>query len=423
MRTASRQPGGIGWIVKVRRVDLEAEQIWYDRPDGASGWFWHLATADVDRGQVLFLPADVRREPPQRLPDSDWPNIGSEVGTVLRISDDGSAAAIEIDGKLRAFPQRDESPFADGQTVVITDTGEPGEVLSEEPIDRFGLNLDRLSPDQESDHMDPKNLMVEPESIDIELSDFGGSRVLVERAFELATLALDPDRRLEAIGVNPIKGILFSGPSGTGKTHLARALSRSVKARFYLVDGPEIINKYVGESERRLRDLFDHAEKNAPSILFFDELDSIVSIRGQDAPEYASRFVGQFLTALDGFEASKQVLVIAATNLPGQLDSALLRPGRLSFKIEFSGHPNAKDRDAILRASARDVNGKDQADWNALVEATEGWSAAEIAMIWTEAGILAVLDDRPSLCAEDIEAGLVRAARNREVSHRQIGRP
>jgi transitional endoplasmic reticulum ATPase len=412
--------GGFGSIVKVRRVDIETQQIWYDRPDGGAGWFWHPATADVDRGQVLFLPADVRREPPQLLPDADWPNTGSEIGTVLRISDDGSAAAIEIDGKLRAFPQRDESPFADGQTVVITDTGEPGEVLSKEPIDRLGL--DRLGLDREPDRMDPKNLWVEPDSIDIELSDFGGSRVLVERAFELATLALDPRGRLEAIGVNPIKGILFSGPSGTGKTHLARALSRSVHARFYLIDGPEIINKYVGESERRLRDLFDHAEKNAPSILFFDELDSIVSSRGPDAPEYASSFVGQFLTALDGFEASKQVLVIAATNLPGQLDSALLRPGRLSFKLEFNGHPNADDRAAILRASARDVKGKDQADWTALVEATEGWSAAELAMIWTEAGILAVLDDRPSLCAEDIEAGLVRAARNREVSHRQIGR-
>jgi transitional endoplasmic reticulum ATPase len=195
-----------------------------------------------------------------------------------------------------------------------------------------------------------------------------------------------------------------------------------VHARFYLVDGPEIINKWVGESEQRLRDLFRHAEKNAPAILFFDELDSIVSSRGPDAPEYATRFVGQFLTALDGFEASGQVLVVAATNLPSQLDSALLRPGRLGFKLEFSGHPTSDDRLAILRASARKIHGNDNADWPGLVEATDGWTAAELAMIWTEAGILAVLDGRTSLCSEDIAAGLARAARNREVSRRQAQR-
>lgn len=406
--------GGSGWIVKVRRVDAEAEQVWYDRPDGGAGWVWHPEVVDVDPGQVLFLPSDLRTGPPLRLPDTDWPNTGAEIGTVRQISDDDSSAIIEIDGKVRAYPQRASSPFVEGQNVVISDKGEPGAVLSSEPIDRLGIH-------RNSDRLDPEKLKIEPDSIDVELSHFGGSRVLVERALELATLALDPDRRLQEIGVNPIKGILFSGPSGTGKTHLARALSRSVNARFYLIDGPELINKYVGESERGLRDLFDHAEKNSPSILFFDELDSIVSSRGPDAPEYASRFVGQFLTALDGFEASKQVLVIAATNLPGQLDSALLRPGRLSFKLEFNGHPSHDDRAAILRASARNIKGEDQADWAALVDATEGWSAAEIAMIWTEAGIFAVLDDRPSLCKEDIEAGFARAARNREVSHRQTG--
>lgn len=255
--------------------------------------------------------------------------------------------------------------------------------------------------------------------IDVSLDDFGGSRTLVERATELAKVALDPDQPLEKMGVNPVKGILFSGPSGTGKTHLARALSRFANARFYLVDGPEIINKWVGESEQRLRDLFDHAKEHAPAILFFDELDSIVSSRGPDAPEYATRFVGQFLTALDGFEATGQVLVVAATNLPGQLDSALLRPGRLSFKLEFSGNPTSEDRLAILRASARKVRGQESADWPSLVDATGGWSAAELAMIWTEAGVFAVLDERTSLCREDIEAGLVRAARNREVSRRQ----
>lgn len=401
-----------GWIVRVRRIDPDSERVWYDRRDGGAGWYRHPAAMDVAPGQVLFLPRDLEGETPELLTEDHWPNDGADVGTVRRVSEDGSTVVLEIDGKLRAFTQRAAAPFAEGQTVVMDADGVPGQLVSDTPVDRLGLH-------RESEGLDPAKLMVEPESIDVDLADFGGSRTLVERATELAKVALDADQRLERLGVNPIKGILFSGPSGTGKTHLARALSRAVHARFYLVDGPEIINKWVGESEQRLRDLFSHAEKHAPAILFFDELDSIVSSRGPNAPEYASRFVGQFLTALDGFEASKQVLVVAATNLPGQLDSALLRPGRLSFKLEFSGHPTREDRLAILHASARKVNGKDNTDWSTLVDATEGWTAAELAMIWTEAGVFAVLDDRLSLCSEDIEAGLVRAARNREVSRRQ----
>ena len=229
-------------------------------------------------------------------------------------------------------------------------------------------------------------------------------------------------QRLQRIGVNPVKGILFSGPSGTGKTHLARVLSKEIGTRFYVVDGPEIINKWVGESEQRLRSLFRHAEEHAPAIIFFDELDSIVASRGDDAPEYTSRFVGQFLTALDGFDARKGVLVIASTNLPGALDTALLRPGRLTYKLEFEGNPSPEDRLKILQASARGVQGADCADWQLLVETTDRWSAAELAMIWTEAGVLAVLDERDELCAEDVTAGLVRAARNREISRRQEGR-
>jgi len=400
-----------GFIVRVRRVDADSEQVWYDRIDGDAGWFRHPGTALPVPGQILFVPVTAGAEV-RILPDEDWPNTGSEVGTVRRLSEGGDVAVLEVDAKLRAFPQRTEEPFAEGQTILMNDDGSPGPLLSAKAIDRLGLS-------RESGSIDPADLMVEPDSIDVDLTDFGGSRAVVERATELAKVALDPDRRLEKLGVNPVKGILFSGPSGTGKTHLARALSRSVDARFYLVDGPEIINKWVGESEQRLRALFDHAKAHAPSILFFDELDSIVTSRGPDAPEYAVRFVGQFLTILDGFEATGQVLVVAATNLPGQLDSALLRPGRLSFKLEFSASPTPEERLAILQASARKVTGKENADWPALVAATEGWSAAELAMIWTEAGVLAVLDDREYLCAEDIDAGAKRAARNREISRRQ----
>ncbi len=363
----------------------------------------------MEAGQILYIPDQVNDDDPVRvLSEEDWLIRGGDVATVSLISEDGSTAVLELNGRHQTFAQREPEPFVKGQTIAVDSDGRPGLVLSSKPIDRFG---------RAEDDLDPASFIHTPG--DVTLDDFGGSSVLVERALELARVALDPGQRLREIGVNPVKGILFSGPSGTGKTHLARVLSKELGTRFYLIDGPEIVNKWVGESEQRLRALFQHAEEHAPAIIFFDEIDSIVTSRGDDASEHSGRLVGQFLTALDGFKASQGVLVIASTNLPGALDTALLRPGRLTFKLEFDGSPSPEDRLKILRASARKVRGSEHADWDVLVKATEGWSAAELAMIWTEAGILAVVDKRDELCTEDITAGLVRAARNRDVSRRQ----
>lgn len=401
-----------GSILRVRRVDEEAGQVWFDRRDGASGWFRRSLVDNVEAGQILYVPDDAGDGNPVRLlSQEEWLIRGGDVATVSLISEDGSTAVLELNGRHQTFAQREPKPFVKGQTIAVDVGGQPGSVLSSKPIDRFGVAEDDL---------DPASFVIDPG--DVRLEDFGGSCALVERALELARVALDHAQGLERIGVNPVQGVLFSGPSGTGKTHLARVLSKELNTRFYLVDGPEIINKWVGESEQRLRSLFRDAEEHAPAIIFFDELDSIVASRADDAPEYSRRFVGQFLTALDGFKASQGVLVIASTNLPGALDTALLRPGRLTFKLEFDGHPSPEDRRKILRASARRVHGAEHADWRLLVENTDGWSAAELAMVWTEAGVLAVVDERDELCVEDIDAGLVRAARNRDVSRRQEGR-
>lgn len=402
-----------GQIVRVRGVDLDRKRVYVDRlPDG-EGHLWHPDLAEAEKGQVYYLPDDLTYEDIEELPAEYWPKQTNDVATVLEISDDGTSVILEINGRLKVVPQRAGTPFESGQSVSISE-GEPGPVLTTKPIDRHGIHRDTSG-------LDPSIMLVEPADIDVKLSDFGGSPDLVRHALDLVRVALDPKQLLDRIGVNPVKGILFSGPSGTGKTHLARALSREANATFYLIDGPEIINKWVGESEQRLRDLFEHAAANAPAMLFFDELDSIVSRRGADAPDYVTRFVGQFLTILDGFDPAKGVLVVAATNLPGALDTALLRPGRLSYKVEFNGHPDADDRLSILRASSRDVRGAENADLATLVHETEGWTAAEMAMIWTDAGVLAALDGRDKLNAIDIREGHARAKRNRDTTRRQEG--
>nr|WP_251364296.1 MULTISPECIES: AAA family ATPase [unclassified Leucobacter] len=215
------------------------------------------------------------------------------------------------------------------------------------------------------------------------------------------------------MGVNPIKGILFSGPSGTGKTFLARGLAAKLDASFYNVGGPVIVDKFVGQTERRLREIFEHAQANGPAILFFDEIDSLYTQRGEQNHEATNRLVGQFLSLLDGFVAYDRVLIIATTNLPGALDDALLRPGRLGHKLVFS-LPSEEDRVQILSASSRKVLFRERPDLSALAQPTQGWTAADLAAIWTEAGLAATLDHRKSIAWEDILIGVEAVDRDRK---------
>ncbi|MBC3762602.1 ATP-binding protein [Quadrisphaera oryzae] len=401
-----------GALVKLFHIETEGSRIYFNRRDGGTGWFKHPQVTDAAPGDTYYLPDDIAGEVPVKLPSEYWPESTPDVGTVNSLSSSGDVAVIEVSGRHLAYPQRESSPYRVGQTLMMKLNGQPGAVLSDKPIDRLGLHRD--------EDFDPAALRTDPQSIEVDLDDFGGSPSLVRRASQLVRVALDPQGRLQAIGANPVKGILFSGPSGTGKTHLARALSRHTNASFYLIDGPEMVNKWVGESEKRLRALFEDAQKQAPSLLFFDELDSLVTSRGSDASEHSTRLIGQLLTALDGFRAGRQVLVIAATNLPGSLDSALLRPGRLGFKIQFDGQLSPSDRLDILRVSSRKVQGAHNCDLARLVLATEGWSPAEIASIWTESAILASLDERSQLSRSDIDYGLKLATHNRAISLKQV---
>ncbi len=251
--------------------------------------------------------------------------------------------------------------------------------------------------------------MVRPAG-ELTLQDFGGSPDVVNRAVNLVRVALDPANRLKEIGANPIKGMLFTGPPGTGKTHLAKVLAALAGATFYNIAGPAIVDQWVGQSERALRSIFDHARSNAPAILFFDEIDSLFTQRGSSTNESTNRLVGQLLSLLDGFSAFEQVMVIATTNLPESLDNALLRPGRLSHKIQFT-LPDAADRAAICEASSRHIKFSEPIDPHALAEATPGWTSSDIAAIWTEAAILAALDGRVTLCLEDVHEGIQRVQR------------
>ena len=182
--------------------------------------------------------------------------------------------------------------------------------------------------------------------------DLGGLDSEIKKIREMVELPLRHPELFEKAGIEAPKGVLLYGPPGTGKTLLARAVAGETSAHFLHVSGPEIMGKYHGESEERIRGMFEEASKNAPSIIFIDEIDSIAPKRDDTHGEVEKRVVSQLLTMMDGLKARGKVVVIAATNRPDSIDPALRRPGRFDREMEI-GIPDIKGRRDILRIHTR----------------------------------------------------------------------
>ncbi|PIU55197.1 MAG: AAA family ATPase, partial [Chloroflexi bacterium CG07_land_8_20_14_0_80_51_10] len=188
----------------------------------------------------------------------------------------------------------------------------------------------------------------------------------------------------------PPKGILLSGPPGTGKTLVAKALANEGEVNFISVKGPELMSKYIGESERGVREVFRKAKQASPCILFFDEFDSLVPERGLGRDSQATeRVISQFLTELDGLEELKGVLVLAATNRKDLIDSAILRPGRFDFVMEFP-LPDEKARLEIFRVHIQGKPLASDLDMQSLAQETEGLAGSDIEAICREASLIAI---------------------------------
>ncbi|TDA25104.1 MAG: AAA family ATPase [Archaeoglobi archaeon] len=238
--------------------------------------------------------------------------------------------------------------------------------------------------------------------------DIGGLKRELRLVREMIELPLKHPELFQRLGIEPPKGVLLHGPPGTGKTLIAKAVANEVDAHFISISGPEIMSKYYGESEQRLREIFEEAKQNAPSIIFIDEIDSIAPKREEVTGEVERRVVAQLLALMDGLESRGQVIVIAATNRPDAIDPALRRPGRFDREIEI-GVPDRDGRKEILEIHTRKMPLAEDVNLDELADATNGFVGADLEALCKEAAmhalrrVLPEVDIEKEIPAEIIE--------------------
>ena len=273
-------------------------------------------------------------------------------------------------------------------------------------LDFTTLTIMRILPHE----IDPRvyNMMMEDPG-KVPYSSVGGLSDQIRDLRETIELPITNPELFKRIGIKPPKGVLLYGPPGTGKTLLARAIACNIEATFLKIVASSIVDKYIGESARVVREMFAYAREHEPSIIFIDEIDTIGGKRTDDASSSdreIHRTLMEMLNQIDGFDELGKVKVIMATNRPDVLDPALLRPGRLDRKIEIP-LPNESGRIDILKIHSKPMTKKGEIDYESLAKITDEFNGADLRNVCTEAGMFAIRDQREYTVQEDF----MRAAR------------
>jgi len=253
-------------------------------------------------------------------------------------------------------------------------------------------------------HLDTKIILsdkshkeiTEMETSRVTYEDIGGLEVEIQKIREMIELPIRHPELFKRIGIDPPKGVLLHGPPGTGKTLLARAVAYETDAHFLTISGPEIMSKFYGQSEENLRNVFEDARENAPSIIFIDELDSIAPKRGEVSGEVERRVVAQLLSLMDGLEGRGEIIVIGATNRVNDIDPALRRPGRFDREMEI-GVPDTDGRYEILLIHTRGMPLHGDVELRSMAEKTHGFVGADVESLAKEAAMLAIREILPKI--------------------------
>ena len=395
----------VGDAVTVAPVDVaDADRVVIEAPSS-------LAAADVSQDVVeRALARDLRDRPVTRGEAVHVERLGglrfvvgqtNPTGTV-RVTDDTTVALAE--GALRDASDESSDASADEATAGNTTTGDA-------TAGRTPIGNTTTGDATDAEKSDPTPPATHTAGATYE--DIGGLDEELELVRETIELPLSEPEVFTRLGIDPPKGVLLHGPPGTGKTLIARAVANEVDAEFFTIDGPAIMSKYKGESEERLREVFERAEAAAPAIVFFDEIDSIAAER-DDGGDVETRVVGQLLSLMDGLDARGDVLVIGATNRVDALDPALRRGGRFDREVEI-GVPGEAGRRQIFDVHTRRMPLGDDVDLDRLAARTHGFVGADIESLAQEAAMTALrrarTDDDESPASVTVRAGDFEAAR------------
>ncbi len=253
-----------------------------------------------------------------------------------------------------------------------------------------------------------ENYVIVNKDLKVTWNDIGGLNKEVEKVKEVLEMPLKNPKVFEEMGITPPKGVLLHGPPGTGKTMIAKALAKETNATFIELVGSELVQKFIGEGAKLVKELFELARQKSPTIIFIDEVDAIAARRvenGTSGEREVQRTFMQLLGEIDGFEALSDVKIIAATNRIDILDEAITRPGRLERHIEVS-QPDVEGREEILKIHVKSMKIEKDVDLSEIAKLSEGFSGAELKALTTEAGYLAIKENKNKISQKNLIAAI-----------------